>query len=140
MSFNISHITFNPVITYRNAIKTLARFGFSLGGTYPFSNGLLLSLSGGTEEIALRGLYMFSEKSGFYGLYELGYPVMGLAQPSHRVGMGWRAAPPPPVFPDLVINDIETTGKPLIDSVQTISLRLKNKGKREAADFPVYVG
>jgi len=132
-------VRLNPVITYHDETGD---FGKDIDPTLTIRKALLenqldMSLSGGRWALGMGVYYFFGEESGPGFGYEVSLPTTGINNPSHRVALTYRFAPPPPAYPDIAVDRVFAEGTPIIDGDISIKAEITNEGVRSASNIPI---
>ncbi|HDR91468.1 MAG TPA: type IX secretion system membrane protein PorP/SprF [candidate division Zixibacteria bacterium] len=129
----------NPVITYHDETGD---FGKDIDPTLTLRKALLenqldMSLSGGRWALGMGVYYFLGEESGPGFGYEVSIPTTGINNPSHRVALTYRFAPPPPAYPDIAVDRVFAEGTPIIGGDISIKAEISNEGVRSASNIPI---
>ncbi|MFP4459519.1 MAG: CARDB domain-containing protein [Candidatus Zixiibacteriota bacterium] len=130
----------SPLVSWHPVYEDMAKdFSASLAMSYIVTDGITVRFGGGNDELSFKGSYQFEERKGLFVTYEAEYPLHGIQNTSHKFGVGYRLEPPPPLYPDLVIKEINIEGTPIPAKENKILIQVKNKGRRPASGYKIAV-
>ncbi len=129
----------NPVLSYHAEYDD---FGKDIDPTLTLRKTLLedqmdLSLSAGRWAVGMGVYYFLGDKSGPGFGYEVSMPTTGIGTPSHRLALSYRLPPPPPAYPDIVVDRVYAQGPPVVGGNISIKAEISNEGVRGASNVPI---
>ncbi len=129
----------SPMLSYRSEYGEFeANIDPTIAIRKDYLDGRLeLGLFAGRWAVGLGATYYLDAGVGPGARYEISQPTTGIGVPSHRVSAVYRFEPPKPAYPDIVVEEIEFVGSPIVGAEAIIRCRLKNNGLRSADNFPI---
>ncbi len=134
----LEYMPFPALVLSCDLVWTEQALNWSVGAEYGLTH-TGFSIDYHPFSLTLTGAFRPTGRNGLELRYDFTLPVKMGFYPTQRFVLSWRSSPLPPIWPNLVVRELELLGKPISGRICSLRVLIANEGRRRAKDFEVTI-